>query len=172
VRQSWCDLSQVSDLSAYLLCRLASTRVLLRRPHRGSSPARTPCWLIGWGGATDAQANSCAVVTATDQGTSVKMQGCTLQFHSDSKHTLENYLVLVVTSAHVALYECGLVAAAPGNTTVEAGGVGVHCNLGACVLDSQTVGLHCATLCQHVMQQCLATATITITGGPGTPCGF
>jgi hypothetical protein len=43
------------------------------------------------------------------------MEGCTLQFHPDSTHTLGTYVVLAYESAKVALSQCQLVGPAPGN---------------------------------------------------------
>jgi hypothetical protein len=80
--------------------------------------------LVGWGGAADQDMNSCPVVLASNQGTSVKVQGCTLQYHPDSKHTLDTFVVLARLDARMALSQCRLVGPAPGNTTGRNIGIG------------------------------------------------
>jgi hypothetical protein len=81
--------------------------------------------LVGWGGAADHDTGSCPIVGAVESGTSVEMQGCTLQYHPDSKHTLDTSLLMVANSAQVALSQCRLVGPAPGNTTAITSGLGV-----------------------------------------------
>jgi hypothetical protein len=79
---------------------------------------------VGWGGATDQdRAKSCAIVEAADQGSTVKMQGCTLQYHLDSKHALGIDVVLVGRSSHAALSQCRLVGPAPGNASNNTCGI-------------------------------------------------
>jgi hypothetical protein len=73
--------------------------------------------LVGWGGATDQDDYSCPIVMAAEQGTSVKMQGCTLHYHPDSKHTLDAYLLLADKGAHAVLSQCRLVGPAPANAS-------------------------------------------------------
>jgi hypothetical protein len=79
--------------------------------------------LVGCGGAADDDDHSCPIVLVYDQGTSVKMQGCTLQYHPDSKHTLDSFVVAAAESAHAALSQCRLVGPAPGNTTGSRSGI-------------------------------------------------
>jgi hypothetical protein len=80
--------------------------------------------LVGWGGATEFNHSSCAIIGASRQGTSLKVQGCTLSYHPDSKHTREAHVLLVAESAHAALSQCRLIAPAPGNTTGKRCGIG------------------------------------------------
>jgi hypothetical protein len=80
--------------------------------------------LVGWGGAADVHDHSCSIVSATNQGTSVKVQGCTLQYHPDSKHTLDSFVVVATESAHAGLSQCQLVGPAPGDTTGRRFGIG------------------------------------------------
>jgi hypothetical protein len=69
--------------------------------------------LVGWGGATDVYDTSCGIIYAINQGTSVELHGCTLQYHPNSKHLLPTYLMVIALSAHASLSQCLLVGPAP-----------------------------------------------------------
>jgi hypothetical protein len=83
--------------------------------------------LVGWGGATDQDDSSCSIVRAFDQGTSLVLEGCTLQYHPDSKHSLSFYMVKAFDHAHVSLSQCRLVGPAPADASTAGCGVQAQC---------------------------------------------
>jgi hypothetical protein len=81
--------------------------------------------LVGWGGATDnPQDNtSCSVAGAYEESTRLELEGCTLQLHPDSTHSLNTSLLHAHGHAQVQAVNCKLVGAAPGNCEVKQYGV-------------------------------------------------
>jgi hypothetical protein len=72
---------------------------------------------VGWGGATDQDNYSSSIVWASGQGVSLVLEGCTLQYHSESRHPLETFLVVGQRGSRVSLSQCRLVGPAPGNVS-------------------------------------------------------
>jgi hypothetical protein len=99
----------------------------LNQPAAGvSDKAQLTCkdsLLVGWGGATDQDANRCNVVHTYGPGTSVVLEGCTLQYHPDSMHSLWTALVVAIERSHVSLSQCRLVGPAPGTASDTGFGV-------------------------------------------------
>jgi hypothetical protein len=112
--------------------------------------------LVGWGGATDQHLESSCVVCVSDQGVAA-LEGCTLQYHPDSKHVpvvltrhgqgcsveglpdnpLPSSLVVADQHCHVDLLKCQLVGpafrdAAPTGFGVRAGAHATVALVGVC----------------------------------------
>jgi hypothetical protein len=97
--------------------------------------------LVGWGGATDQYIDNCHIDWACDRGTSAELQGCTLQYHPDSRHSRSFCLVVAVDQSHVSLSHCPLVGPAPGDA--------VSRGYGICSEDDGTITLVCAGWVDH-----------------------
>jgi hypothetical protein len=97
--------------------------------------------LVGWGGATDQDSESSSVVHVSDQGAAAIIEGCTLQYHPDSKHMptvlthhgcakaspdnpLPGSLVVADEHGHVDLSECQLVG--PTARVADFTGLGIR----------------------------------------------
>jgi hypothetical protein len=83
--------------------------------------------LVGWGGATDQDTEIPSIVYVGDQGAAAAYEGCTVQYHPDSKHMpavmicqgsaavhqpdnpLPRSVVVAEEDGHVDLLKCHLV---------------------------------------------------------------
>jgi hypothetical protein len=81
--------------------------------------------LVGWGGATDGVDDniSCPLVVVDDEDSSLELEGCTLQLHPDSTHSLPATLLGGRMSSQVKAVNCKLVGPAPGSSSAEVVGV-------------------------------------------------
>jgi hypothetical protein len=86
--------------------------------------------LVGWGGATDRQEQnmSCSVVTARENGSSLELEGCTIQLHPDSTHSLPTPLLAASGHAQVKAANCKFVGPAPGQSTAMSYGAALQDN--------------------------------------------
>jgi hypothetical protein len=83
--------------------------------------------LVGWGGATDHEDDcSCPVVGADRQGSSLELEGCTIQLHPDSKHSLFTALLDASAHAQVKAVNCKFVGPVPENCTDRPYGVALQ----------------------------------------------
>jgi hypothetical protein len=81
--------------------------------------------LVGWGGATDSPDNnmSCPVAGVHHKGSSLELEGCTLQLHPESTHVLNTTLVAAASHAQVKGVSCKFVGPAPESSTARDYGV-------------------------------------------------
>jgi hypothetical protein len=80
--------------------------------------------LVGWGGATDQLRDntSCPVAAVMDAGSSLELDGCTIQLHPDSTHSLTTSLLGAVAHAQVKAVNCKFVGPAPGQSPAKSYG--------------------------------------------------
>jgi hypothetical protein len=72
--------------------------------------------LVGWGGFTEYEDDcSCPIAGAARQGSSLVLDGCTIQLHPDSKHSLFTSLLGAAIHAQVKAVNCKFVGAVPSN---------------------------------------------------------
>jgi hypothetical protein len=86
--------------------------------------------LVGWGGALEDDIVSCPVLEVEDPGSSLKLQGCTVQLHPHSIQHRATILLRAMEHGTIRASGCKLVGPAPGSasgksfaTSVETHGV-------------------------------------------------
>jgi hypothetical protein len=102
-------------------CNAAAVHVL----GRGSVTCRDTV-LVGWGGATDEDAEeraSCPVAGVEEKSTRLELEGCTLQLHPDSTHVLPTSLLCARRHGRIQAANCRMVGPAPGSCTAMQYGV-------------------------------------------------
>jgi hypothetical protein len=76
--------------------------------------------LLGWGGASDQDYTSCPVVRVDGPGSTLQLQGCTVQLHPDSKHTRLAAILMATDHASATASSCKLVGPAQGSLPAAA----------------------------------------------------
>jgi hypothetical protein len=71
--------------------------------------------LVGWGGARDQDDDSCPVVAAVCQGSTVQLQRCTMQLHPESTHSMMAVILDAMDHASIQASSCKLIGPAPGS---------------------------------------------------------
>jgi hypothetical protein len=71
--------------------------------------------LVSWGGALEGEVISCPVLMAQHSGSTLSVQGCTVQLHPDSSHLKTPILLRAMEHGNIRASGCKLVGPAPGS---------------------------------------------------------
>jgi hypothetical protein len=73
--------------------------------------------LVGWGGASDQDDICCPILETQHSGSTLKVEGCTLQLHPDSRYSKPAVILRATDHASIRASGCRLVGPTPGNSS-------------------------------------------------------
>jgi hypothetical protein len=105
----------------------------------GASLTCKDSFLVGWGGASDQEDIGCPVLMSGCPGSTLKLQGCTVQLHPDSTHPKPAVILMATDHASITASGCKFIGPAPGSQSREHGA--------AAALEQAAIALVSAAAC-------------------------
>jgi hypothetical protein len=101
----------------FLLLGQAGLGVQAADAYSGGSLSCKDSLLVGWGGVNDQGNISAPILEAAFTGSTMALQGCTLQLHPDSSYHMPANMMFARDDASITLSGCKLVGPAPGKSS-------------------------------------------------------